>query len=77
MKAYRPVVVQRPLDGIGLLRATRILHSTSTGSSATSKSRSISALVHGIVPGVIIIAAPAAIPNRTDLLNDQSRLKPT
>ncbi len=51
--------------------------STSTGIAATSNSRSASALVHGAVPGVINMAAPVAIPNRTDLLADHPRLNPT
>src|SRR6476660_2953440 len=49
----------------------------SMGASATSKSRSVSALVHGSVPGVSIIAAPAAIPKRTDSLSGQPLLNPT
>ena len=41
------------------------------------ESRSVSARVHGSVPGVINMAAPAAIPNRTESVSDQSRFNPT
>src|ERR1700750_3331230 len=66
---------------MSLVRVGRLVYAHTTpasaGSSATSKSRSVSALVHGTVPGDIVMAAPAEIQKRTDLLSDQSRLRPT
>ena len=49
----------------------------STGSGTSSSSRSTSARVHGIVPGVNSMAAPAAIQRRIYLLNGHPRLRPT
>ncbi len=37
----------------------------------------MSSRVHGAVPGVSSLAAPAAMPSRTALVNGQPRVRPT